>query len=57
MGKTDSALNIEFFVGKAINAAHQSPNIPINFSIKMKLIEDLIVCLEKMGKRVNVKYY
>ena len=53
----EDATDIEFFVGKAINAAHQSPNIPINFSIKMKLIEDLIVCLEKMGKRVNVKYY
>lgn len=53
----EEATDIEFFVGKAINAAHQSPNIPINFSIKMKLIEDLIDCLEKMGKRVNVKYY
>lgn len=53
----EDATDIEFFVGKAINAAHQSPNIPINFSIKMKLIEDLIICLEKMGKRVNVKYY
>ena len=53
----EDATDIEFFVGKAINAAHQSPTIPINFSIKMKLIEDLVVCLEKMGKRVNVKYY
>lgn len=53
----EDATDIEFFVGKAINAAHQSPNIPINFSIKMKLIEDLMACLEKMGKRVNVKYY
>ena len=53
----EDATDIEFFVGKAINAAHQSPTIPINFSIKMKLIEDLVVCLEKMGKRVNVRYY
>ena len=53
----EEATDIEFFVGKAINEAHQSPNIPIGFSIKMRLIDDLIKCLQKMGKRVSVRYY
>ena len=53
----EEATDIEFFVGRAINEAHQSPDIPIGFSIKMKLIEDLKECLIKMGKTVSLRYY
>lgn len=51
------ATDIHFFVGKAINPAHQNPNLPINFGIKIRLIEELTQCLEKMGKNVTVTYY
>ncbi len=53
----EEATDIEFFVGRAINPAHQNPNLPINFSIKMRLVDELIECLRKMGKRVKVQYY
>lgn len=53
----EEATDINFYVGKAINPAHQNPNLPINFSIKMRLIDELSDCLKKMGKRVNVSYF
>ena len=51
------ATDINFFVGKAINSAHQNPDLPITFSIKLRLIEDLTECLKKMGKKVTLTYY
>ena len=53
----EEATDINFFVGRAINPAHQNPDLPINFSIKMKLFEDLSKCLEKMGKTIKVSYF
>ncbi len=53
----EEATDISFYVGRAINPAHQNPNLPINFSIKMRLIDELSVCLKKMGKRISVCYF
>ena len=53
----EDATDVNFFVGRAINPAHQNPNLPIDFSIKMKLVENLSECLRKMGKRVIVNYF
>lgn len=53
----DEATEIYFFVGKAINPAHQNPELPIDFSIKMRLVEELLDVLRKMGKRVKVRYF
>ena len=53
----EEATDINFFVGRAINPAHQNPDLPINFSIKMNLVKDLCDCLQRMGKRVKVSYF
>lgn len=53
----EDATDINFFVGKAINPAHQNSNLPINFTIKMQLVRELADCLEKMGKRINVSHF
>lgn len=53
----EEATDITFFVGRAINPAHQNPNLPINFSIKMRLVQELAENLEKMGKHVKVSYF
>lgn len=53
----EEATDINFYIGRAINPAHQNPNLPINFSIKMRLIEELSESLKKMGKRINVSYF
>ena len=53
----EEATDINFYVGKAINPAHQNPDLPINFSIKMNLVTELSACLQKMGKRIKVSYF
>jgi len=53
----EEATDINFFVGKAVNVAHQNPNLPINFSIKMRLVDELSVCLKEMGKEIKVSNF
>ncbi len=53
----EEATDINFFVGKAINPAHQNPDLPINFNIKMNLVKELSDCLRQMGKRIKVSYF
>lgn len=53
----EEATDINFYVGRAINPAHQNPDLPINFSIKMNLVEELSKCLKMMGKRIKVSYF
>ena len=53
----EEATDINFYVGRAINPAHQNPDLPITFSIKMNLVEELSACLKKMGKRIKVSYF
>lgn len=51
------ATDINFYIGRAINPAHQNPNLPINFNIKMNIVEQLADCLKLMGKNINVSYF
>lgn len=53
----EDATDVNLFVGRAMNPAHQNPDMPIDLSIKLRLIDDLAQCLEKMGKIVSVNYY
>ena len=53
----DGATDIHFFVGCAMNPAHQNPDLPITSNIKMNLVEQLSQCLRDMGKRVKVIYF
>ncbi len=53
----EEATDINFYVGKAVNPAHQNPELPINFSIKMRLVDELSDCLQKMGKHIKVSYF
>ena len=53
----EEATDINFYVGRAVNPAHQNPELPINFNIKMNLVEELTACLKKMGKRIMVSYF
>lgn len=51
----EEATDINFFVGCAVNQAHQSENINIKF--KMQLIDELTKLLKQIGKTVIVTYY
>ena len=51
----EDATDIRFFVGKAVNPSHQDPELHIDFSLKMGIIEKLEKLLRDMGKRVTVE--
>ncbi len=51
----EDATDINMFIGRAQNPAHQ--DLPINFNVKMEIISELSKCLEKMGKKVKTMYF
>ena len=53
----EEATDINLYIGKAINPAHQNPDLPVHFNLKRLLVEDLTMYLKKMGKRVKVSYF
>lgn len=53
----EEATDIDFFVGRAINPAHQIGQTTLSIDIKMKLVEELTECLKEMGKNVRVSYF
>ena len=53
----EEATDINFYVGRAVNPAHQNPDLPINFNIKMNLVDELSTALKQMGKRIKVSYF
>lgn len=53
----EEATDINFFVGRAVNPAHQEPDMGIGFSVKMNMIDELSKCLKLVGKNVKVSYF
>ncbi len=52
----DDCTHFKLYIGRAINPAHQNPNLPVDLSIKLKLLEELAQLMTTLGKRVE-KYY
>lgn len=50
------ATHIHFWLGGAINPAHQNPDFPADLSIKRHVIERLSALLEKLGKVVEATH-
>lgn len=50
----EEASEINFFVGQSVNIAHK--DLPIDITMKLKLIESLSANLQSMGKKVTIKY-
>lgn len=48
---------VKFAIGRAINPAHQNPDLPINLNLKLRLVNDIAECLRRMGKTVEISYY
>lgn len=54
---SEECTDISFMVGRAINPAHQNPDLPISLNLKLQLVRECAAQLEKMGKRVSITYY
>ena len=50
----EEASHIKFFVGQSVNVAHQG--LPIDTTMKLKLVEKLASNLRAMGKTVMLNY-
>ncbi|MDY4559105.1 MAG: serine/threonine-protein phosphatase, partial [Eubacteriales bacterium] len=48
------ATHVNFYVGQSVNVAHQG--LPIDTTMKLKLIEKLAKNLQTMGKTVELNY-
>lgn len=52
----DESTNIDIFVGRAMNSAHQNTELPLSLSLKLKLVEEIVYCLRSIGKQVRIEY-
>lgn len=53
----EDSTQVDFLVGRALNPAHQNPEMPISLSLKLNLIKELKAEIEKTGKKVTISYY
>lgn len=53
----EKATSIRLMVGRAMNPAHQNPSLPLDYGIKLRMVDDMARSLKLLGKRVHVDYY
>ncbi len=53
----EKSTTINFFIGRALNPAHQKYDFPINFNSKFQMIQEIMDELKKFGRDVFVNYF
>ncbi len=49
--------SIEIILGRAINPAHQNPDLPVELGFKTKFVEEIAELLKSRDKEVVINYY
>ena len=49
----EEATDVNLYIGRAVNPAHQAEGLPIGFDRKMQIADQLSDCLKRMGKAVK----
>ncbi len=53
----EESTQVNFLVGRALNPAHQNPEMPISLGLKLNLIKELAALVSGMGKKVKLEYF
>lgn len=53
----EDCTDLNLYIGKAINVAHQNPNLPFDLGIRQNLMHQLQETAKEMGRHVEVIYY
>lgn len=53
----EDSTKVHFFVGRAMNPAHQNQEFQLSLELKIKLVEEMAQCLKNLGKQVNIYYF
>lgn len=51
------ATRVQFYVGTAINPAHQNPDFPLDLNIKLRIVHEMNRVLQALGKPTSIKLY
>lgn len=51
------ATQVQFYVGTAINPAHQNPDFPLDLNIKLRIVHDMDRVLQALGKTTSLKLF
>jgi hypothetical protein len=52
-----NADEVRMLVGRALNPAHQNPNLPRDLGIKSQVVQALGEELKRLGKKVDIEYF
>ena len=53
----EECTHFNMFVGQKINPAHQNPDLPVDLSIKLMIMDELYKLMKKAGKVVTRQFY
>ncbi|MGI6168929.1 MAG: SpoIIE family protein phosphatase [Christensenellales bacterium] len=52
----EECTEVRFLVGRALNPAHQNPDLPLDLSLKLRMVQDIAKLLGDQGKNVEIEF-